>query len=730
MALDPYMSCPCGSGKKFKWCCASYYPEVERALALEQQAQHDAALAAMKDLTTKHGDKAAVWGYYAQFLYNSGQGEQAEEAVSQALKLDPNFGMAHFLRAQFRENEGELIGALLLYRKAADGYDPEAHDALTNVYLKVYQHETMLNRPVAARAALERAVHFQPGVAELREQFEEEFGEQGVLPAAARKKYTFRPTAKPVAAGLATGRLGDARKAFEQLVALTPDDPAAWFNLGVVLAWLGEQPKAVDALQKAIDLDGDDRRNEEAGALVEVLRCGHGMEADSDHVAHGFLMPIREPNAVMQLLQAWGKMGKLRGVRTDQERGIMMGVIVEEMPSLLAVGGSTLARVAAKLIVAGGAIRVTHPNRESAAKVADDMRTSLQLAVEAPQETTTPISLGDVALEALAQPVQTSDVAVMEGKLRDHARNYFENVWIHRPLKSLAGNGPVDAVGSSNLRKRVFGVVKFMEDCLAAVVPHKQIGEQVVPIDVYQFDALRHKLGLEYVAADPPKVNVPPEPAAPAPVAPASAPAAAAPAAPAPAAPAAAPKKRDISSMNAGELAGLDLAALSVDEAEQAMRAALKLDAKELAVAFAQAGVLKPFDPARPDRYPLYAAAITGASVAGDLAKAVELSEQGEKYDAEHNGGSRSLDYGLKRAQLFVKMKDADKATAAFDAIITKHPDEGKFYTVAAEEMLRLKQGAKALGFAERGLAKAKEQGNRDLEGHCQELLAAAKKAS
>ncbi|MCE9562443.1 MAG: tetratricopeptide repeat protein [Planctomycetes bacterium] len=728
MSLDPYISCPCGSGKKFKWCCASYYPEVERALALEQQSQHEAALLAMKELTKKHADKPAVWGYYAQFLYNSGQGEQAEEAVSEALKLNPNFGMAHFLRAQFRENEGEVIGALLLYRKAAEGYDPEAHDALTNVYLKIYQHETMLNRPVAARAAIERAVHLQPAVADIREQFEGEFGDESPLPAAARKKYVFRPTAKPVSAELATGKFGDARKAFEQLTALTPGDPSAWFNLGVVLAWIGEQPKAVEALQKCIDLETDDHRAEEAGALIEVLRCGHGMEAEADNLAHGFIMPIREPNAVMQMLQAWGKGGKLRGVRSDQERGLIMGVIVEELPSLLAVGGSTLARVAAKMIVAGGAIRVSHPNRESSAKVADEVRTTLQLAVEAPQETTTPISLGDVALEALAQPLQTSDLTATENKLRDHARNFFENVWIHRPLKSLAGNGPLDAVGSSVLRKRVFGVVKFMEDCFKAVEPHKQVGEQVVPINVYDFDALRHKLGLEYITADPPKVDVPAEAiAAPTPAAAAPVVAKEQPRAPEPKP--AAPAKRDISALNAGELAGLDLAALSVEELEQAMRAAVKLDAKELAVAFAQAGVLKPFDAAKPDRYPMYAVAITGASVAGELAKAVELSEQGEKYDAEHNGGSRGIDFSLKRAQLFVKMKDADKAVIAFDSIIARHPDEGKFYTVAAEEMLRLKSGAKALSFAERGLAKAKEQNNRDLEGHCSELIAAAKRS-
>ena len=66
--------------------------------------------------------------------------------------------------------------------------------------------------------------------------------------------------------------------------------------------------------------------------------------------------------------------------------------------------------------------------------------------------------------------------------------------------------------------------------------------------------------------------------------------------------------------MNAGELRELDVAALSVDELEQAMRAALKLDARELAVAFARPAFASRSTPAEPDRYPLYATAITGAS--------------------------------------------------------------------------------------------------------------------
>jgi tetratricopeptide (TPR) repeat protein len=181
--------------------------------------------------------------------------------------------------------------------------------------------------------------------------------------------------------------------------------------------------------------------------------------------------------------------------------------------------------------------------------------------------------------------------------------------------------------------------------------------------------------------------------------------------------------------LNAGELSQLDVAALSVGELEQAMRAALRIDARELALAFAQAGVAKPHDAATPDRYPLYAAAITGASSQGDYNRAVELADQGEKFDAAHNNAGRAVEFGLKKAQLFVKMKDADRAVTAFDSLIEKHPDEGKFYTTAAEEMLRLKNGPKAAYFAERGLAKARETRNGDLEGHCRELLEAARRA-
>ena len=47
-----------------------------------------------------------------------------------------------------------LVGALLLFRKAAELYDPEARDILAQVYGTIAEAELRLNHPVACHAAI------------------------------------------------------------------------------------------------------------------------------------------------------------------------------------------------------------------------------------------------------------------------------------------------------------------------------------------------------------------------------------------------------------------------------------------------------------------------------------------------------------------------------------------------------------------------------------------------
>jgi tetratricopeptide (TPR) repeat protein len=396
MAPNPYDPCPCGSGKKFKFCCQQYFPQIELALEQQQTGQHEAAVKTMTAVTEAHPGYPPAWGYLAQVLYNEGKPDEAEAALDKAFALNPQFGMGFLLRGLFRQNEGEMIGALLLFRKAEEAFDPQATDQLAHVSELIARNELMLNRPVASRAALERAVKNGPADAELKEQFEILFGPQSRLPHCARKKYSLRATLRPLPPGEVTGKLADAKRTYEQLTKDAPNDPAGWFNLGLVRAWLGEQPAAVEALAKSVELEMDDARAEETAALAEVLKCGQGMENDSDYVEHRVFMPVRDPEAVVGLLQAMGQAGQLLAAQTDETGQVFTAVVVEELPALLETG-TRLARVVANMSIAAGVLRLWHPVKESVEKVAQGIRDRVNLAVGEPVVGTGPVDPGQAA---------------------------------------------------------------------------------------------------------------------------------------------------------------------------------------------------------------------------------------------------------------------------------------------------------------------------------------------
>src|SRR5262245_13352395 len=245
MSIDPYASCPCGSGKAFKFCCKDkpYFDEIQRAERLFDAGQHSAALDAFEKVSEKYPGIAAVWGYKAQFLYRAERAEEADEALQKAFALQPDFPFGHYLRGVIRQGEGELLGALIQFRKAAEVYDSKAHDILGQIHETIADLELRLNRPVAARAALERAKHFNPTNPDLRQVFEGLFGRDSRLPESARTAYAFRPAPaerepawRSAIESATSGKLTAAVKAFDQLTEEQPQDSAAWFNLGLVRA--------------------------------------------------------------------------------------------------------------------------------------------------------------------------------------------------------------------------------------------------------------------------------------------------------------------------------------------------------------------------------------------------------------------------------------------------------------------------------------------------------------
>jgi hypothetical protein len=281
----------------------------------------------------------------------------------------------------------------------------------------------------------------------------------------------------------------------------------------------------------------------------------------------------------------------------------------------------------------------------------------------------------------MAFPVQASTEAEGKERMQQFQQRYLEETWIRKPLRSLNQTAPIDAAGHSLLRKRLLGVLIFLQDCAAIIG------------SAYDFDRLRRKLGL---------------------LAPASAGGGSA--------------VLDIGAMGAAELAGLNVDALPDDQLELAHQTAVKVDAGELAGKFARSLLARPPQEGKKDRYVLFNQLAQLALANGDSAAALDLVNEGEKSDSMHNEGRRHNDYELRRGQLHIKRGEVNEATGIFEGLIERSPGELRYRGSAAEAMLAVKQPGKALQFAEGGLAKARQQNDRDSEQYFLELASAARK--
>jgi tetratricopeptide (TPR) repeat protein len=696
MALNPYDPCPCGSGKKFKWCCQPIHVPIDEAFRLDAEGQHDAALRMMDDVTTQNPANPEGWGRKAQLLFENNQVEEAEAALQRALDINPNYPFGHFLRGLFRHSEGEIAGSLLLFRKAAELYDPAAHDFLGRVYSLIGECELKLNRPVAARAALKLALHYEPADEHLRQSFEAIFGDKSILPLAARQEYAFlspgtstAPTRRQnwdQALGDSSKKLPDAALAFEKLTRDDDSDSAAWYNLGLCRAWLGENGPALEALDRYVALETDDSRAAAAWTLGDVLRCGQGMEDRSDYVEHSILYQVREPRRIGTFLQESEAQRRLIGIRVNEEQGFLTALLLQRAPDLTpALVGSQAPGLAAYLLLVADRLRLWHTSAQRLREARAELEQELGPTLAVDHEAQGPVNFTDILAEALAFPVHVSDQAEARRKVQEAMQRFFEEQWIHRPLHALNLIPPIDAAGHAVLRKKLMGVVNFLDQCSGPTQEY-----------AYDFDRLRRKLGL--MPGETPQA--------------AKADGAAA----------------DVSAMSAAELAALPVDTLPEESLEQAYQAAVKLDAKDLAGRFARQLIARPPAPGRGDRFPWYSHLLQVALVEGNTDEALNYVNEGERDDCEHNEGRRRNDYELRRGQVQARRGEVTEAEGTFERLIDRAPAELRYRGSAAEAMLALKQGPRALRFAEQGLAKAKEKNDRDSVEYFKELVAAAKK--
>ena len=125
MALNPYALCPCGSGKKIKFCCGDLAGDMEKVLRMVEGDQPAAAVRHLEQLLKKHPGRISLLDLKSAVEMEIGWYDQAQVTVDEYVAVDPQNPNAWARRAALLAIHGDLHAAVdALQRSICYSEDP------------------------------------------------------------------------------------------------------------------------------------------------------------------------------------------------------------------------------------------------------------------------------------------------------------------------------------------------------------------------------------------------------------------------------------------------------------------------------------------------------------------------------------------------------------------------------------------------------------------------------
>jgi hypothetical protein len=280
MALDPYASCPCGSGKKLKFCCTDLAPDIEKVQKMIAGDQPHAALKHIEKLLEKQPDRASLLDLRANLELSMHEIDAARTTIDHYLARHPKNPAAHAQRA--------VLLAATESGSAAVGPLQDALELLENdMPLRVFEaigavgHSLLLEGElIAARGHLLLYAGIAPEGDNLALELLLRMNLQSGLPLLMREYLMLHDAPIDAAwkaefdhAMRASGR-GQWRAAegiFASLRDKVGAEPAIVYNLAVVHGWLGDVERFANGLREFSRLNVPEYQAVEAEALAQLV---------------------------------------------------------------------------------------------------------------------------------------------------------------------------------------------------------------------------------------------------------------------------------------------------------------------------------------------------------------------------------------------------------------------------------------------------------------------------
>jgi tetratricopeptide (TPR) repeat protein len=280
MAVDPYALCPCGSGKKLKFCCSDLVGEIEKIHRMIEGDQPRAALRHTQQTLAQHPRRASLLDLKATIELSLEELDSARDTVDQFVQAHPDSPTAHACHAMWlsaanrsREAVDALQRALALVEREMPQRVFEAIGAVGRALLAS-------GRVVAAQAHLWLQASIAPSGDKRALELLVSLNRYSGLPLLLRDPLRLLPWPADAAwrdeaeAARRPADRGQWQKAVEAIDRLGEQygaEPALVYNRAVIGGWLADERALVAGLHAFAQIDVPLDDAVEAEAVAQLL---------------------------------------------------------------------------------------------------------------------------------------------------------------------------------------------------------------------------------------------------------------------------------------------------------------------------------------------------------------------------------------------------------------------------------------------------------------------------
>jgi tetratricopeptide (TPR) repeat protein len=497
MPVDPYQDCPCGSGKKLKWCCQKVVKYAEKAEQLLEKDQIAAATQAIDEGLAVEPENLWLRTMKAQILLSMHDHDAAYPLVDSILASNPGYRPVLQLRLQDELAHGAVEPAVATLQDILDATPAAEREEPFAWMVFVGRGLGELGYSFAALGHLRLAGTHESLHAEATRDVATIEGNPEAAPWL-RDVYPLRPAPSGGGAGqrwsnaieLATiGRWRRAAAIFESIAKELPDNAAVRFNLGLCQGWTAQNEAAAASLEQYARLEMD---AEQALHALALAQCLDPRESAQSVDVVRIRYPIRDTSRLIQKLKDHPRLQihVLDAQQGELEEGVKDEFYLLNKDFVKDADAATIENLPA--IVGVVRTRGTNLELEFAEPTADDARPALLLeaagdTIDTNGERTVAgtLPLSTVRLRRMwGVPSNAGPEPLHRIRRMVHEQNYRE-VWPNTPLGWLGNKTPREAA-----------TVPELKSALRAALLLNEYATEAAQFDIDLSD-LRRELGLE-----------------------------------------------------------------------------------------------------------------------------------------------------------------------------------------------------------------------------------------